>query len=344
GVGSIAVAGGAFYVASELKGDEQLLGSQRSANLGGWDTAGWHDASLGTNATVTSMAVADGSLYAARAVYNYNAATSASYYTSTISRLDNGVWTSLPGVFSGVVNTLASIDGSLYAGGTFSSIGVVRARTVARWDGATWTGLGDLQISEVKTLAVGGGAVYVAGITGPNQNYNVIYRWDGAAWTLLGKAYGGTIEDIAVAPNGDLYIAGQFGYIESGYTTVNAVLVARWRAGAWEALPHDFRSSPNLYPYNAGGYALEIAADGTVYLGGLFTSAGTPAMKNIVSYDGSWHALGSGVDGAVLDLELSGGDLYVGGRLFKAGGKSSSNVAIWHGGNPSAIFLPLVIR
>jgi trimeric autotransporter adhesin len=324
GVSNLAVVGDAFYASSgsAWSWSEQMLGSQRSYNLGRWDTAGWHDVSFGANTDVTSLLSVGSSLYAARGVYNSG---STGYYTSTIARLEGGVWTTLPGVFGGTVNMLAYSDGSLYAGGKFWSVDGIQTRTMARWDGATWAALGDPQFYEVTALAVHGGAVYVAATTGQNQGYAVVSRWDGATWTVLGTVYG-PIEDMAMTPGGDLYIAGHMGYINN----VEARIVARWRAGAWEALPNDFQSLPSVGSYQSGAYALEIGADGALYMGGLFASAGTPAMKNIARYDGTWTPLGSGIDGAVLDLEVSGGNLYVGGLLSKAGDKGSANVAIWH--------------
>jgi hypothetical protein len=321
GVGTIAIVGDAFYVSSGSEWSEQFLGSHESRSLGWWDAAGWHNVSFGANVSVTSMVAADSSLYAARAVYN----SSTGYYTSTIARLEGGVWTTLPGVFSGYVKTLTYIGGSLYAGGTFSSVGNVQARTVARWNGATWVALGDPQFYEVKELAVYGDTVYVVATTAQNQSYGVVSRWDGATWTVLGTSYG-HIYAMVVTPGGDLYVAGSIGSINN----VDARIVARWRAGAWEALPHDFQPLPSVGPYFAGAYALEVGPDGAVYMGGRFASAGTPAMKNIARYDGAWTPLGSGIDGVVLDLALSGGNLYVGGRLSKAGDKGSANVAIWH--------------
>src|SRR5262249_16258885 len=45
-------------------------------------------------------------------------------------------------------------------------------------------------------------------------------------------------------------------------------------------------------------------------------------------WDGSaWSALGSGLNGSVSALALSGSDLYVGGAFTKAGGKISAYVA-----------------
>ena len=106
----------------------------------------------------------------------------------------------------------------------------------------------------------------------------------------------------------------------------------------------NFRPTANVGSHHTSVHALEIGDDGALYIGGLFESAVIPGMKSIARYDGSWHALGSGIDGIVFDLESRGGDIYVGGRLFRAGDNRSANVAIWDGATPSTIFVPLAVR
>ena len=77
-----------------------------------------------------------------------------------------------------------------------------------------------------------------------------------------------------------------------------------------------------------------IAADsnGNVYVGGDFTVAGGMPANGIARWDGSaWHALGSGVDGSVYAIAVSGSDVYVGGRFASAGGMPASRIARWDG-------------
>jgi hypothetical protein len=322
-VNHIAVVGGALYVGAERT--PLLLGSKQAPNLGMRDATGWHDVSIPTGGgNVSALVGAGSSIYAAFQTLDGPA---------TIYRRDGAGWTALPGAFNGLVNTLAYTNGVLYAGGDFSTVGAVAARDVARWDGAAWSALGDVPLSDVTVLAVHAGAVYAAGPPTANNFYPVV-RWDGAGWTLLGTAdyY---IRALTVAPDGTLYVGGLFHTING----VDAKFIARLRAGAWEALPHDLNGSASGYPIESGVHDLAMGPDGAVYVGGAFASAGTPGMKGIARYDGTWHALGSGVDSAVVDMEMVGQDLYLGGKLFKAGDKSSEGVAIWHGANaaPQAV-------
>src|SRR5215831_672897 len=71
------------------------------------------------------------------------------------------------------------------------------------------------------------------------------------------------------------------------------------------------------------GGVLAAATDGlgNLYIGGTFTMAGGVFAANIAKWDGSsWTALGSGMDGLVLALAVSGTKLYAGGFFTTAGG------------------------
>ena len=68
-----------------------------------------------------------------------------------------------------------------------------------------------------------------------------------------------------------------------------------------------------------------------------FITAGGVDAENIAKWNGSvWSALGSGVDGAVYALAVSGGDLYAGER-FTARGSKANYIAKWNGSTWSAL-------
>src|SRR5262245_49480515 len=79
----------------------------------------------------------------------------------------------------------------------------------------------------------------------------------------------------------------------------------------------------------------DMAVDGAgnLYIGGLFSIAGTNAVNNIAKWDGNdWSALGSGVNGSVQALAVDGaGNLYVGGSFSMAGGIAANSIAKWNG-------------
>ena len=72
--------------------------------------------------------------------------------------------------------------------------------------------------------------------------------------------------------------------------------------------------------------------------GGAFSRAGGSAAANIAKWNGSaWSALGSGLNGQVNALAVSGTDLYVGGSFTSASGSAATNIAKWDGSAWSAL-------
>jgi hypothetical protein len=77
---------------------------------------------------------------------------------------------------------------------------------------------------------------------------------------------------------------------------------------------------------------------GTLYAGGLFTTAGGNAANGIAQWNGSsWSALGSGMNNSVLALAVSGGTLYAGGNFTTAGGNAANYIAQWNGSSWSPL-------
>jgi hypothetical protein len=77
-----------------------------------------------------------------------------------------------------------------------------------------------------------------------------------------------------------------------------------------------------------------------VYVGGQFTDAGENAKADhIAKWNGSnWSALGSGLNGNVFAIAVSGSDVYAGGDFIDAGGIASADyIAKWNGSNWSAL-------
>ena len=102
-----------------------------------------------------------------------------------------------------------------------------------------------------------------------------------------------------------------------------------------------------------------IDGSGNLYIGGVFTAAGSTVANNIAQWNGSsWLALGSGINGNpsayVYALALSGSTLYAGGYFTTAGGTNAGCIAQWNGsswlalgsginGNPSASVYALAL-
>lgn len=90
--------------------------------------------------------------------------------------------------------------------------------------------------------------------------------------------------------------------------------------------------------------AVARGPNGTLYVGGQFTSAGTTTASNVAMWDGSsWSALGSGVTGTSNSGQVqalavdSQGNVYAGGWFTTAGGSSANYIAKWNGATWSAL-------
>ncbi len=84
--------------------------------------------------------------------------------------------------------------------------------------------------------------------------------------------------------------------------------------------------------------AAVVDDSGNLYIGGLFTIVGNVIANDIAKWDGtSWTALGSGMNGRVSALAVSGGNVYAGGYFSTAGGTAASCIAEWDGSTWSTV-------
>lgn len=141
-----------------------------------------------------------------------------------------------------------------------------------------------------------------------------------ADWVSMGGVCGtsGEVEAIASDQAGNLYIGGNFDYVDS----VQVSNIAKWNGSVWTSLGE-----------GVGGTVYCIATQGAdVFVGGTFTTAGGITVNKTAKWDGSsWSALGSGLNGTVQSLVIDGVNLYAGGYFTTAGGVSASRVAKWNG-------------
>jgi hypothetical protein len=90
---------------------------------------------------------------------------------------------------------------------------------------------------------------------------------------------------------------------------------------------------------NGDVYAAAVDGAGNLYIGGYFTAAGGVMATNVAKWDGSsWSALGSGIDGEVDALAVSGSDVFAGGWFTAAGALAAT--ASSPSGAPSASRTP----
>ena len=218
----------------------------------------------------------------------------------------------------GEVQSLAYVNGELYAGGSFG---------VKRWDGSAWSSVGsDGPLGTVYALLPdGAGGLYAGGDfanIGPR-----LAHWNGSGWSDVGGGVPNGVVYALALGGSDLYVGGQF--TQAG--TLVTSNIARWDGAAWHKLgvagvTQGFGS--------AQAHVRAIAVDGAnVYVGGLFK---VPA-NNIVRWNkdsDTWGSLGTGIaypggDTVVRAVALLDGRLYVGGRFTSVNGQPASRIAAW---------------
>jgi len=157
-----------------------------------------------------------------------------------------------------------------------------------------------------------------------DENWSSQFRYPGI---------NGTVNAILAAPNGDIYVGGEFNQADDE----RAGNVARWDGTRWHALGQEPISPYNYV--NERVYALALGPDGSLYAGGYFDTIGGVAANNIARWDGAqWHPLGAGLsdpnssDVAVYNIAVNQQNtVYVTGKFQMAGGVTARGIARWDG-------------
>ena len=207
------------------------------------------------------------------------------------------------------VNVVKYIDGVLWAGGQFTTVGGVSASYIAYYDEslATWVEPGDgLNGYVFDILRHPNGGIIVVGAfdqdsLGGVTGLNGVAEWDGAAWqttyspSTLGSS--GAVLQAVLGYDGKLYVGGSMVGFDGGID-----YVARLDPGGWaqpgSAIDHFV-------------YGLAVGLDGYIYARGSFTGYGAYWDKS------SWTTMGTlaygaariklGPDGALWSTDGSGG-------------------------------------
>jgi trimeric autotransporter adhesin len=319
-------------------------GGVTAISLAKWNGATW-SAFGALNGNITRAISNAGSLYIAGDfnVANYN--TSSNVLGNHIIRWDGATFHAVTGKPAQgthlFVQSLGLGSDGLYMGGVFNVVGATTAPHIARWDGANWYTLGagvngtytgtTLTVRAIKNynnqLFVGGGFVSAGAVTANN-----IAMWDGSQWWALGSGVDSSVSAIDADPTG-VYVGGSFINATDWTGTYGVNHIARWDAstGWW-----------NLGLGVNNTVSAVCLANGHLYVGGSFTTAGSITANRIAMWDGAnWSSLGTGtangVGGTVSAILVDGSSVYVGGSFTTAGTVTARGIARWDGSSWSSV-------
>lgn len=260
-----------------------------------------------------------------------------------LQRSPGGVWSAMgTGAPSGKVSAMArGLDGKLYAGGSFPSMGgVANTANIAIWDPVTgaWSAAGTGgagATNGVLGLTVGpdGSVIAVGDFTsmGGVANTKYIAKWNPTtgAWSSISSGATGTFVGATVFDaTGVLYATGLFSNL-GGVAAANIAKMST--AGVWSAIGTGLAGGATPL-----GLALARGPDGTIYVGGRFDTANGVNVFGIARISGStFVALGTGGIGTgnsvtVLTF-LPNGALIAGGTYPSIGGITAANIGSWNG-------------
>lgn len=331
GVSVLAVAGTNLY----LGGGMQAVGGVSVSGLAKWDGSSWSsfgDFEGGRYTFVSAIAQARNDLWIGGLFTTVSGGPA-----NSVVRWDGTNWHPLGTGVSGVVTVLAVSGTNLYVGGQFTSAGGSNALRIAKWDGESWSALGAITnvhpncsdacfddggvaalAAQGNDLYVGGQFVYAGDVFATN-----IAKWDGTNWSGVGGGLDAPARVILAGTDG-IYVGGDFRF--AGGVRVNHI--ARWDGLKWNSVGGGVDDDLSVQALAQAGTDL--------YAGGSFGSIGGVAARRIAKWNGvNWSALGSGLcdfggGAGVGALANNGTELFVGGYFPCAGGKLSTNIALWH--------------
>lgn len=258
-------------------------------------------------------------------------------------------------------------NGDLLVAGTMTGAGGAAVQGLARWDGVAWSSFGGgLALAggpgaATRVVRLPSGDIVVGGwfSSAGGVAANNIARWNGASWSPLGAGVGGFVTDLALGPDGELFVlAGDDVLTWNGsiWTTVASyggndvpVSIAPLRGGALVVGGYTtmfFGTSTRGFvdEWLAGGalflrtqtnfdsrvHAMHRLPDGDVLVSGQFSDfGGVPAANQVRLIDPPFAGIDASLPGAFVDdfEVLPGGDLLAVGGASALGGTPTWLVA-----------------
>lgn len=316
-------------------------GNNTSANrVAGFNGNGWQGMDNGMDDVVFDLLVHGGELYAAGAF-----ATAGFGSANFVAKWDGSDWAAVGSGLGDWARAIGTYQGDLVVGGWFDTGDGSPANLVARWDGAAWVPLGSglsgtgTPEPNARAIQEHGGYLYVGGTftDAGGQAVDGLARWDGTSWSSFGTTLtdGGLltvnlVEALSLDAQGRLLLAGSFSHVNG----VFANGLAAWDGTTWTPLGVGLASP--------AGIERATLVDGDLIVTGVVSAP--DGGVSIARFDGtSWSGgFGTGVSscdlfsGAHVVAEYDG-EIYVGGNICSAGGKSSNYIARWTPPDPTSV-------
>lgn len=225
----------------------------------------------------------------------------------------------LPGAFSGdfglpgfvgdagarITTIVPDGDGGLYLAGSFDHVGTMPALGIVHHDGVDVAPMGDGLPGMVRdVLVLDDGTVLAAsqssGFLGISYALSV-YDDDTETWSDVSFGPDGPIRALRALPDGTVMVGG-------GFTTIGGIASAGLAVFDPDALEDAWLSVPAFDAQHGGTvYGFADRAGYDLCIVGLFDQVGGVSVDNIACVDdGTWSAWGSGLNGAVNGVEVSG--------------------------------------
>lgn len=314
----VLVLGGAFHAAGTLAAN-RIAALDPLTNV-------WSTFASGMNGHVRALAVLPNGDLVAGGDFTSAGGAPANH----VAVWNGSVWAPLgTGTDDDVLALAVLANGDLVAAGEFTTAGGIAASRVARWDGFGWAPLGLGVDGIARALVVLQNGDLIAGGTFANAGgapASRIASWDGTSWSPLGSGIAAAapsaanVKALTVLATGELVAGGAFD-TAGGITAIN---VARWSGSSWAPLGAGIAAPVNAVCTHFG---TNLIAVGEI-LGSPYT---------IRRWNGtSWSSIGTMHGSGEAVVQLTSGDVVVGGTVYDVFGPGQSNTgvtnaAVWNG-------------